>query len=99
VRADGREASREIWHELFRLGVIADVVAQQLLVFLFELERRESQIQIVKFLRRVKSARRRCGDLEAFRRVDSLQRLEEFVAGRFLRMTENVKAADPRREH
>src|SRR5215210_2300639 len=90
--------AHDVWHELLGGLVVVNVIAQQLVVFFLELQTRERIESIVELLGVEKFTRGRGSQLEALRRLDFVQLLENLVALRFLRMAEDVKTPKPARE-
>ena len=81
--------------EVFGVGVVAEVVAQEEVVGLGQLARGYGAEAFEQFFGVEELAARGAGQFEAFGRVDFIDGAQQAVAEAFFRMTEDVEAADP----
>ena len=93
--ADDVEPPGHIGHELLRLAVVLDVVADEVRVLALEFEACEVRVALVEFLRAGKFALRCRSDLEPARRIDLLQLLQQPIRPRLLGVAEDVKTPEP----
>ena len=88
----------DVGHQAADLLKISNVIAQQLSVRFRELGGAHSHVELVKLACVKKFARRRGRQFEAFRRLNLVQLLQNSIAVRSLRLTEDVKTSKPCRE-
>jgi len=96
--AHHRELADDIGNEILRPFVVAEVIAEQPLVFFPEFARGHFAVALEEFVGVEELSAWRFGQLETLGRIDFAERAQNGVAERPFRMPENVEAADPRED-
>ena len=92
------EAADDVWHEAAHLLEITNVVARQLRVGSLQFGRAKIAVAIEDLFGGEKFALGRGRQLKAPRRIDLVQLLQDPIAVRPFRLSENIETAEPGRE-
>ena len=96
--AHHRELADDIGNKILRPFVVAEVIAEQPLVFFPEFARGHFAVALEEFVGVEELSAGRFGQLETLGRIDFAECAQNGVAERPFRMPENVEAADPRED-
>ena len=96
--AHHREFAYDIRNEILRPFVVAEVIAEQSLVFFPKFARGHFAVALEEFVGVEELSAWRFGQFETLGRIDFAERAQNGVAERPFRMPENVEAADPRED-